>query len=123
MEKIVRLQVEVNQAVMDELERLMENGGLKTKKELLSTAFTLLKWAAREKALGNTICSINEQSLLRKELEMPFLETVAANERSKLREGAGSGGLAQTTVVAEETMTATATTSHGGMHDRTVKAN
>lgn len=88
MEKIVRLQVEVTEAVMDDLERLMRAGGLKTKKDLLSTAFTLLKWAVREKALGNTICSVNEQSLLRKELEMPFLEAVAMSERARIKEDA-----------------------------------
>jgi hypothetical protein len=86
MEKIVRLQVEVTESVMAELERLMEAGGLKTKKDLLNTAFTLLKWAVRERALGNSICSVNEQSLLRKELEIPFLEAVATSERARIKE-------------------------------------
>ncbi len=86
MEKTVRLQVEVTESVMAELERLMESGGLKTKKDLLNTAFTLLKWAVRERALGNSICSVNEQSLLRKELEMPFLEAVATSERARVKQ-------------------------------------
>jgi hypothetical protein len=118
MEKIVRLQVEVTESVMADLERLMDAGGLKTKKDLLNTAFTLLKWAVREKVLGNSICSVNEQSMLRKELEIPFLEAVATSERSRrLQEdkptvGAGAGHESP-----PDAMATALTAPHGATHD------
>lgn len=88
MPENVRLQVEMDQEQMAELEELLKLGGLKTKKDLLNNALTLLKWAAREKAKGNAICSINEQEHMRKELEMPFLENV------RRRHAAGMGVMA-----------------------------
>ena len=78
MSQLVRLQVEIDQAHMEEIEELLRLGGLKTKRELLNNALTLLKWAVREKAKGNSICSASPNGLIQKELELPFLETVAA---------------------------------------------
>jgi hypothetical protein len=94
MPETVRLQVEMDQEQMAELEQLLQLGGLKTKKELFNNALTLLKWAAREKAKGNAICSINEQDHMRKELEMPFLENVRRRYATDLNaaEAATGGG-------------------------------
>ena len=47
MSDVTRFQVEIDQTEMDELERLQQLGGLRTKRELLNTAMTKLKWAAR----------------------------------------------------------------------------
>lgn len=79
MNKVIRLQIEIEQEQMAELERFQELGGLRTKKDLLNNALTLLKWAARERGQGNAIVSLNEREQVRKELEMPFLETYASN--------------------------------------------
>lgn len=56
----------------------MEWGGLRTNKELLNNALTLLKWAARERSRGRTIASVNEQTGNYNELDMTFLETAAS---------------------------------------------
>jgi hypothetical protein len=75
---VIRFQIEIDRAQMEELERLAEDGGLRTKKELLNNALTLIKWAARQKAAGNQILSINQAGDTARELEMPFLENLAA---------------------------------------------
>ncbi len=77
MAETVRLQVEIEQEQMEVLEELLKLGGLRTKRDLLNNALTLLKWAAREKSKGNSICSASPNGHLQKELEMPFLETIA----------------------------------------------
>ena len=76
MSDVTRFQVEIDQTEMDELERLQQLGGLRTKRELLNTAMTLLKWAAREKGRGCAIVSIDDHKGQLKELEMPFLESI-----------------------------------------------
>lgn len=77
MSETTRLQIEIERHAMDELEDLQKLGGLKTKRDLLNNALTLLKWAAREKSKGHSICSASSDGHIHKELELPFLETVA----------------------------------------------
>jgi TRAP-type C4-dicarboxylate transport system substrate-binding protein len=77
MAETVRFQVEMDQEQMEVLEELLKLGGLKTKRDLLNNALTLLKWAARERSKGNSVCSVTPNGQLSKELEMPFLETIA----------------------------------------------
>jgi hypothetical protein len=79
MSLTARLQAELDHHMMKLLDVLQWLGGLKTKRELLNNALTLLKWAVKERMKGNVICSINERTHERKELEMPYLESVAGN--------------------------------------------
>jgi hypothetical protein len=81
MSDVTRFQVEIDQAEMDELERLQQLGGLRTKRELLNTAMTLLKWAARERGRGCAIVSVDDRKGQLKELEMPFLEAIYGKSR------------------------------------------
>ncbi len=81
-DKVVRLQIEINQSQKEELEHLVELTGLRTKKELLNNALTLLKWAVRERARGSSICSVNEKAGVYKELQMPILENVVLLEQT-----------------------------------------
>lgn len=80
--EVTRLQVEIPKDQMNELERLQTLGGIRTKKDLLNTAFTLLQWAAREKIRGRSICSIDEINGTYKELGLPFLENIASSPAS-----------------------------------------
>jgi hypothetical protein len=84
--RVIRLQVELEAAQMEELEKLADLGGLRTKKDLLNNALTLLKWAARQKTEGSVIQSVNRSEGTVKELEMPFLETLAALSRGRDKE-------------------------------------
>lgn len=79
--KVIRLQIEIDEAQMRELESLAELSGVRTKKDLLNNALTLLKWAARQRMEGYSIQSVNQAEGIVKELEMPLLETLAAASR------------------------------------------
>lgn len=79
MGKVIRFQFEIDQEHMNELESLMKLGGLKTKKELLNNALTLLKWVVKQTGRGSTIAAIDERDGTYKELSMPFLDAIAAN--------------------------------------------
>ena len=61
MGKVIRFQFEIDQEHMNELESLMKLGGLKTKKELLNNALTLLKWVVKQTGRGSTIAAMDER--------------------------------------------------------------
>jgi hypothetical protein len=77
MAKLYKLQVELNPGQLEILNELQEAGDLRTKKELLDNAFTLLKWAVRQKQEGNLIVSMNKQTGAVRELEFPYLQRAA----------------------------------------------
>ena len=76
MGNLVRLQVELDEEKMKELEQLMEEGKVRTKKDFINAALTLLKWAMREKRAGRIIASVDEKKDTFKEIEMPILSEV-----------------------------------------------
>ena len=74
--EIYKLQVELNMEQLAGLNELQDAGGLRTKKELLDNALTLLKWAVRQKRQGHLIISMNPETGAVRELEVPYLERV-----------------------------------------------
>ena len=74
----VRLQIDLDEDHMKELEQMMEAGKVRTKKDLFNAAFTLLRWAMKERKAGRTIASVDETRDVYKELEMPVLSEVKA---------------------------------------------
>lgn len=54
----------------EELERLMEEAGVSTRKDLFNYALSLLKWAIKEKKQGRKIASIDDGKHI-KELRLP----------------------------------------------------
>ncbi|ETX08553.1 MAG: hypothetical protein ETSY2_04705 [Candidatus Entotheonella gemina] len=74
---MTRIQFELPEDKITELEKLMSESGIKTKKELFNNALTLLEWAIKEKKAGRTIASIDETSNSYKEIMMPVLSAVA----------------------------------------------
>jgi Arc/MetJ-type ribon-helix-helix transcriptional regulator len=83
MSNLVRLQVELDEERMKEIEQLMEEGKARTKKDFINAALTLLKWAMREKRLGRIIASVDEEKDTYKELEMPILSEVRPVEKDE----------------------------------------
>lgn len=77
MTKQVRIQFELPENKVRELEQLMEESGTATRKDLFNNALTLLEWALNESKRGNVIASINEQEHKYEELHMPILSAVA----------------------------------------------
>jgi hypothetical protein len=77
-EKKVRIQLEVSERRMAELQALMEACDISKQKELFNAALTLLEWAVAERRKGRTIGSIDEVSMKYKELALPALMAVHA---------------------------------------------
>lgn len=72
----IRTQLEMSAEKVAELESMMQETELKTKKELFNYALTLLEWALKERREGRIIASIDEATNKIKELDMPIFETV-----------------------------------------------
>jgi hypothetical protein len=92
---LVRLQIEVDEHLMAELDRLGKLGGLRTRKDLMNNAFTLLKWAVRQRVEGHAIASVNEREGVYKELEMPFLDHVSTSTQEQRNNGAGHSSVSR----------------------------
>ena len=73
---MVRIQLDLPDEQVKELDDLMRETKLSTRKELFNNALTLFQWAAKAKRAGRTIASIDESSQSAKELIMPALENV-----------------------------------------------
>lgn len=71
-----RLQIELNSEKAREIEDLMRQARVRTKKEFVNSALTLLKWAIKERRAGRIIASVDENRNVYKELEMPILSEV-----------------------------------------------
>jgi hypothetical protein len=66
-----RLQFELSEKRIEELDSLVEQTGLKTRVQLINTAITLFEWAVREREAGRIIASMDEGQGRYKEIEMP----------------------------------------------------
>lgn len=71
-----RLQIDFDSQKMRELESLMKEARVATKKEFVNWALTLLKWAIKERRAGRVIASVDEKKDSYKELDMPILSEV-----------------------------------------------
>lgn len=72
----IRWQIDVPEERDREIEDLMKECGISTKKELFNNAVTLLKWAIEEKRKGRIIASVEEEGKKYRELQMPILSAV-----------------------------------------------
>lgn len=69
---MVRIQLDLPADKVRELEELMAEIEIKTKKDLFNTALTLLAWIVEERKEGRKIASIDEEKDTYRELVMPF---------------------------------------------------
>lgn len=70
---MTRIQFELSEERLNELESLMEETGVRTKKDLFNNALTLLEWAIAERKAGRIIASVDEKENKYKEIVMPVL--------------------------------------------------
>ena len=79
----MRIQFDLNESKVKELDTLMKTIGVSTKKELFDNALTFLEWAVKEikHDPDRVIGSINEKTDSYKELQM----SVFSNARSAAR--------------------------------------
>ena len=72
-----RVQFDFSDKQVRQMEQLQKDAGVRTKKELVDNALTLLAWAIREKRAGRIIASIDEAGRSF-EVLLPALENAAS---------------------------------------------
>ena len=74
---MVRIQIELPEEKVKELDNLMRVAQISTRKDLFNNALTLFEWAIEERKSGRSIASVDENNKRYKELVMPTLSAVA----------------------------------------------
>lgn len=77
---LTRIQLELPEDKVKQIEALMEESGLKTKKDYINNALTLLEWAMREVKSGGAIASVDEREKRYKEILLPALENITVRQ-------------------------------------------
>jgi len=85
MNNMIRIQFDLPEEKVKELEELMQEVNLTTRKDLFNNALTLFEWAINEKKEGNLIASVDEENNKLKELVMPALSSVVATKVKRKR--------------------------------------
>ena len=86
----MRIQLELPEARVQELKKLMEEAGFDTYKDLFNNSLTLFEWAVNEVKNGKVLGSMDEQNEKFRVLVMPFLERIA-NTARKVEQPAYNG--------------------------------
>jgi metal-responsive CopG/Arc/MetJ family transcriptional regulator len=76
---MVRIQLDLPDDQVAELDKLMEETRLTTRKDLFNNALTLFLWAVKAKKAGRIIASVDEDHRIR-ELVMPSIENIKAEK-------------------------------------------
>jgi hypothetical protein len=87
-----RYVLEMDDAHVEQLERMMKDSNARTKKVLINAALTLFAWAMKERKRGRIIGSIDEKNDSYKELVMPVLSEVGRFDRITKEEWARTTG-------------------------------
>jgi metal-responsive CopG/Arc/MetJ family transcriptional regulator len=90
---MVRIQLDMPDDQVADLDALMAETKIRTRKELFNNAITLFDWAVKQKRAGLLVAAINQSQGLVKELLMPSLENVGAPAEvsAGAKKGAASG--------------------------------
>jgi metal-responsive CopG/Arc/MetJ family transcriptional regulator len=76
---MVRIQLDLPDDQVAELDKLMEETRLTTRKDLFNNALTLFLWAVKAKKAGRIIASVDENQHIR-ELVMPSIENIPSEK-------------------------------------------
>lgn len=101
MSALRRFQIDLTEDELRSIEHLGAIAGIRTKKDVVLNAITLLRWAARETMYGRSICSIDDRTGATKQVELPALFAVAdkySRMRAEVDELEASEGNAQSGV-------------------------
>jgi len=74
--KLVRVQLDMPENRVRELEQIMAKTGVATRKDIFENALALFEWAVNERTVGRKIGSIDEEGDGYRELLMPALASV-----------------------------------------------
>ncbi len=75
----MRIQYELSEKENAELEKMMEDTAISTKRDLFNNALTLFEWAIKEIKKGRVIAAIDEKENKYIALVMPSLSKVQPN--------------------------------------------
>jgi metal-responsive CopG/Arc/MetJ family transcriptional regulator len=73
---MIRIQLDLPEEQVKELDELMKETKVATRKDLFNNALTLFQWAVKAKRAGRIVASVDEGTGTAKELVMPALENV-----------------------------------------------
>jgi hypothetical protein len=76
-----RLQLDMQDESMKELDALVKQTGMKTRSQLFNVALSFYEWALRELSAGKIIASVDEVEQKYKEVEMPGFTQVRPRGR------------------------------------------
>jgi len=79
---MTRIQLDMPEEQVKELDELMKETNIATRKELFNNALTLFQWAVNAKRSGRIVASLDEQTGTAKEILMPVLENARAKSFS-----------------------------------------
>lgn len=79
--RLKRLQFDVSDSEVRELDRLMTKCGLLTRKDMFNNALTLLRWAAREIENDRDIASVDDKTEQYFILNMPIFDALRRHAR------------------------------------------
>lgn len=80
----VRLQIEISPDYDKELEALMKECRVATKKDLVNNALTLFSWAVKQRGAGRLIASLDETNMRYREIQMPALNAVKRSKEESM---------------------------------------
>ena len=79
---MVRIQIDLPDEQVKELDELMRETKIGTRKDLFNNALTIFQWAVKTKRTGRIVASLDEETRNAKELVMPALENIQAVVRN-----------------------------------------
>lgn len=79
----MRIQFEVEPEKAEEIEKLKEALGARTRTDLFNYALTLLKWATKEQEKGRIITSMDEEKGTYKQIEIPIVKSFLGKSLGK----------------------------------------
>jgi hypothetical protein len=75
-QKVVRVQLDMPEDRVKEIEDIMATTGVSTRKDLFENALTFFEWAVNQRKKGRKIASVDENEECFQELLMPALASV-----------------------------------------------
>ena len=82
-QKIVRVQLDMPENRVSEIENIMAKTGVSTRKDVFENALALLEWAVNERKYGRIIASVDQKRERFHELLMPALASVKNEAKNK----------------------------------------
>ena len=73
---MTRIQIELSEEQLHHYEKLMKKCGMRTKKDLINNALTLLEWAINARENGSVIAAIDEEDGRYAEVLLPIFSNI-----------------------------------------------